>query len=166
MSNTIGFFIGQCNLGWQRRYTRTGVFGDVPHPWFNFSNEETDPLTYILPDRWIRPAQKFSTDFGSVPNEAQTFVGPLDCPCTFLFHDSAFGNHGWWESTDQGKTWRYVAKTMHEVNDMLFDMAEAEGVDWLEREEMFAGVEAGGTTLWNNHVDPFPVDPAPKGTAQ
>ena len=165
MSGTIGHFTGRCNLGWALKYTTSGLWGDVPHPWFDFENDPVNPLTYILPDRWIRPAQKFSTDFGSVPEELQSLVGPLDCPSAYLFHDSAFDNHGWWESNDQGATWQYVSKTMAEVNDMLFDMAEAEGVDWLEREEMFSGVEVGGTALWNNHKGPFPVDPAPKGNA-
>ena len=163
MSDTIGHFIGRCDLGWAQRYTKDGAFNDIPHPWFDFLNDPINPLTYVLPDRWIRPAQSFSTDFGSVPSELQSLVGPLDVPNSYLFHDSAFGNHGWWESTDAGKTWVYIAKTMEEVNDMLFDMAEAEGMPWSEREEMFEAVQIGGGPLWNHHAGPFPQDPAPQG---
>ena len=163
MSDTIGHFIGRCDLGWARSYTKAGVLNDVPHPWFDFLNDPINPLTYVLPDRWIQPARSFTTDFGSVPSEMQSLVGPLDCPSAYLFHDSAFGNHGWWESTDQGKTWMFVEKTMAEVNDMLFDMAEFEGVDWFEREEMYAGVEIGGDSLWESHSGPFPIDPPPQG---
>ena len=163
MSDEIGKFVGCCNFRWNLKYTEVGVFSDVPHPWFDFQNDDANPLTYILSNKWIRPAQSLATDFGSVPSELQTEVGPLDCPCAYVFHDSAFENHGWWESYDQGKSWNYVPKTQHEVDEMLRDMAVVEGVDWVERNLMFAGVEVGGTQLWNNHKGPFPVDPAPIG---
>ena len=166
MSDMLGSFTGKCSLNWNRKYTKAGIFGDVPHPWFDFVNDPIDPLTYMLPDRWIRPAQQITTDFGSVPEEFQSVVGPLDCPTAYIFHDSAFSNHGWFESADKGKTWQYVSKTEDEVNDMLFDMAEVEGTPWLEREEMYSGVSVGGSSLWKGHVGPFPVDPAPQGISQ
>ena len=77
-------------------------------------------------------------------------------------HDKAFKNRGWFESRDKGVSWKYVAKTEEEVNQQLFDWAEADGVDWFEREEMYAGVEIGGSAIWNRHTGPFPVDPPPE----
>ena len=160
MSDIIGTFRGTYWLKFLR-IAMTGTFDLTPCPIFQYTQDKDDPLIYVLPDRWITGTSKGETDMGSVPPEFQSQVSPLESPRGYPLHDSAFSNHGWWESYDQGQTWVYVGKTEDEVNDMLFDWAEADGVDWWDREEMYEGVQLGGTKLWNSHVGPFPVDPTP-----
>ena len=106
-------------------------------------------------------AQKFLTDMGSVPACLGGIASPLASPNGFPFHDSAFENHGWWESHDQGKTWVFVEKTEQEVNDALYAWCRADKVDVVESQEIEWGVELGGSALWNSHIGPFPVDPPP-----
>ena len=166
-----GHFVGTY---WTRRgrIDTSGLFGLTPHPYFGFKLDHDNPLTFIGQDAdgtevWQRCCAtdwyvEDETDFGSVPPEFQSEVGPLDSPNGYVMHDKDFKNHGWFESRDKGKTWQYVAKTEDEVNSQLFDWAEADGVDWVEREEMYEGVEVGGTKLWNSHTGPFPVDPPPE----
>ena len=146
------------------RIEKVGWFGSTPKPWFLFEIDQANPLTFITKEgTWIRPASHFETDMGSVPPEFQARVGPLDSPRGYAIHDSVFENHGWWESYDKGQTWYFVLKTEDDANNLLWDMAEADGVDWLEREEMHTGVDLGGSAIWNKHKGPFPVDPPPPG---
>ena len=153
-----GTFKGTYHLTFLRVETADGE----PVPWFLCELDAANPLTFITDAGiFIRPAGQFETDMGSVPPPLQGIAGPLASPRGYVCHDSAFDNHGWWESADQAKTWAFVRKTEAEVNDLLCDMCAADGVGWLEREAIHAGVDLGGTALWNNHLGPFPIDPPP-----
>ena len=141
--------------------------GHPPKPWFRYWLDPLHPMTFVCADgTFLRCANTGTTDFGSVPPEFQSLVGPLDCAKAYIFHDSAFTNHGHWESYDRGATWVFVPMSMRQVNDNLFMMARAEGVDWLESQEMHVAVDAGGGPWWAGHVGPCPVDPPPVTTAQ
>jgi len=158
-------------------YLYSEMRGGVPVPWFRYWLDEARPLTTILDDgTYIRCAGSGTTDFGSVPAEFQSQVGPLEYAIPYIMHDSAFQNRGWWESKDLGATWQYVPKTMHDANDMLLlgakaitvsakgysDLNDAQlGRLWIRREAMYAGVAAGGSSCWDKHLGPFPNDPPP-----
>lgn len=152
-------FVGSYNLHFLR-----AVSGDclTPKPIFGFTLDPVNPLTFVNDaGLWVRPAGYFETDCGSVPPCLQGIAGPLDSYRGFFMHDSAFDNHGWWESIDQGKTWQFVLKSEQEVNDALYDWCRADGVDWVESHEIEWAVNIGGTALWNGHPGPFPCDPSP-----
>ena len=156
-----GVFKGAYDL----HYLRTEMNGLEPKPIYKFSLDPVDPLTWIDNEgQWVRCAQSYETDMGSVPAGLENVASPLASPCGFPFHDSAFENHGWWESKDEGKTWAFVLKTEQEVNDALYHWCRSEGVDWIESNQIEWGVELGGGAMWNGHTGPFPVDPAPIGT--
>jgi hypothetical protein len=158
-------------------YLYTEMRAGVPVPWFRYRLDPTFPLTLILDDgRYLRPAGSGTTDFGSVPAGTQSIVGPLEYAISYIFHDSAYQNHGWWESADQGKTWAFVAHTEHDANDMLLTSAKIETISakgykdlslvelgnlWVRREAMYAGVAIGGASTWDDHAGPFPNDPPP-----
>ena len=146
-------------------YLRNELHDGEPVPIYLFELDPLDPLTFITTDGvWQRPAQRFETDMGSVPPPLQGIAGPLGSPRGFPMHDSAFDNHGWWESTDHGATWTFAQKTEEQVNTMLLYWCGADGVDWFERNEIYLGVELGGSEMWNAHTGPFPADPPPKGS--
>jgi len=143
-------------------FLRIEMNGLEPKPIYLFENDAVDPLTYVDDAGiWHRCAQRFETDMGSVPACLDGIASPLASPRGFPFHDSAFENHGWWISTDHGKTWTFELKTEQEVNDGLYDWCRADQVDWIESNEIEWGVELGGTELWNGHHGPFPQDQPP-----
>ena len=157
-----GRFKGQFRLSYRRQEPNDGE----QKTWFTFEHCPENPLTYIrnegcIDETWIRPANLFETDLGSVPPYLQGIVTALACPRAYILHDSAFDNHGWWESKDFGNSWEFVHRTEHDANDMLFEMARAEGVDLAKAEAIYIGVDIGGSAYWNGHGDTFPVDQPP-----
>ena len=130
--------------------------------WFDYLLDPIKPLTFIDSQGMLyRPAGSGTTNFGSVPQIFQSCVSILACPCSYVFHDSAFTNRGLWISNDFGATWTFREIDEESANEMLFDMSESEGVSWFERETMYLGVAIGGSAVWNEHTSPFPLDPAP-----
>ena len=154
-------FLGSYNL----EFLRIEMSGLEPKPIYLYTPKAGNPLIFIRADgTWIRCADQYETDMGSVPALLDGIASPLASPRGFPFHDSAFENHGWWESTDKGKTWIFVLKTEQDVNDALYEWCRADQVDVIESQEIEWGVQLGGTALWNGHTGPFPIDPAPEGT--
>ena len=144
------------------KFLRIEMNGLEPKPIYSFSLDSWDPLIYIAPDgTWVSCANIFETDMGSVPAALMSFASPLASPRGYPLHDSAFENHGWWESKDSGRTWVFISKTEHEVNEALCEWCEADGVDLGAREAIHRAVGIAGAKLWNSHPGPFPVSPPP-----
>ena len=97
-------------------------------------------------------------DQGSVPKGlAQAFVSPNATSRAFAFHDSAFDNHGWWESTD-GVNWKFAPKSREQTDHMLIRWMMADGAGERTAYAAFEGVHLGGSDVWNAHKGPFPAD--------
>lgn len=168
-----GEYKGTVHLAYLFSQYREGV----PVPWFRYWLDPVYPLTFMQDDgTFVRCAGSGTTDFGSVPATAQSLVGPLEYPLSYIMHDSAYQNHGRWESQDKGATWQFVEKSEHDANDMLLlgakvetlaargyhDLSEVQlGRLWVRREAMYAGVAIGGASTWDDHAGPFPNDPPP-----
>jgi len=150
-------FSGSYRLYWTRNEQR----GGFPVPLYDFVNDEVEPLTFHCEDGvWLRPASKFKNfDHGSVPGRAQSLVPATCAPRSFVFHDSGFENHGHWVSRDQGKRWTFERLSQHATNHLLYRMMIVEGNRATTAWEAFAGVQAGGSDMWNNHLGPFPQCP-------
>jgi hypothetical protein len=157
MSKPLERFSGFFSLEWTHNVSRAGF----PVPQFRFAQYMADPLTFhCLDGSQVRPASRFAGfDFGSVPGRLQSLVPALCSPRAFVFHDSAFQNHGHWVSKDGGISWVFVSLSQHEANHWLYLMMNVEGNPvrrcWLA----FEGVQVGGSDVWRKHTGPFPVDP-------
>jgi hypothetical protein len=148
--------------GFYRLYwTRNEMRGGFPVPLYDFVNDDVDPLTFHCADgRLLRPASWFKDfDHGSVPGRLQGLVPATCAPRAFVFHDSAFENHGHWVSKDGGKTWAFVELSQHQANHILYRLMVVEGNSEATAWKAFAGVQVGGKEMWHKHTGPFPTCP-------
>lgn len=150
-------FSGFYRLYWTGNVERYGY----PVPLYDFVNDEQDPLTFHCMDgTQIRPAARFKDfDHGTVPGRLQSLVPATCAPRSFVFHDSAFENHGHWVSKDGGKTWVFTRLSQHATNHWMYRMMIVEGNRDTTAWEAFAGVQAGGSETWHKHQGPFPTCP-------
>lgn len=157
MSRPLERFSGFFSLEWTHNVERDGF----PVPMFRFHQCLEDPLTFhCLDGTQIRPASRFHDfDFGSVPGRLQSLVPALCSPRAFVFHDSAFNNHGHWISRDGGRTFVFQKISQHMANHFLYLMMNVEGNPETRCWVAFEGVQAGGSRVWKGHKGPFPVDP-------
>lgn len=121
-------------------------------PLFEFTNEQTSPLTFVAPDGLhYRPYHHFVTDGGSIPRFlwAVPFVrlGPWDFPRAYPFHDSGFTYGGLYRLEDGVFVFRLMSRTR--LNEALGDMIRADGGSVVDEGTVELGLKLGSSFCWD-----------------
>lgn len=113
---------------------------------YRFKLDEVTPLTYYCGSWFWQPNKKYLTDMGSIPVALQVFpqLHKDRYLLSYMFHDSGYAFKGLYSSGRHDGQFTFFPKTRAEIDEMLFDMLQAEGATWLVRWTIYLGVRAGG----------------------
>lgn len=145
--------------GWFSGYSEFTDAGSKPHllfwfkPLWSVNNYTSDPLTYHHPDGYkLRPNNKFTTDFGSVPFLAQTLIPRIFSSFrwrkSYEMHDSAYMEGGLWYAEEGSEDYTLLRMTRSHADDMLSMWIKAEGGNVINSAPIWFGVKIGGWASW------------------
>jgi hypothetical protein len=117
---------------------------------YRFKLDEAAPLTYYCGSWFWQPNRKYLTDMGSIPDGLQIFpqLHKDRYLLSYMFHDCGYAFKGLHSCERVDGCYKFTPLTRAQVDEMLFDMLQAEGATWLVRWTIYLGVRAGGWVGW------------------
>lgn len=137
---------------------------------YRFTSDHHNPLTLYSPTGiGIRPRDTFDNDEGSVPLVLQPIIPKDLYLLSFLFHDSAYEDHGlfmrrvfyqddlsgyddFWDAMPIviNEDWEFVEMTQEQADKLLYLMTGAEGAMAAHRNMIYSAVAVAGGPSWRD----------------